>query len=414
MKLGYITFSNEEQQFVHRVIQQINQGAIDELGFGRIRDAFSDEMFPGMSTLHRRSKYFVLLPTLYNQLSQQINKDSSDIRSLIRKWEINMTISLLKGTNSNDIGITGSSIGITGLENGQFVKITPTNIYLEALRFLGLVNNTMSLTNLIKQQSKRNMESKKARRTRDEIAEDPDGTDTNIGYKQNFVSFPGYRFDQISSIDLQLTEYEARILKGRIINNCLYSDGKPKLYSYILQNEEIEIQKNFFDLKKSIDKFPKPQMELKETYYMACDFSKWAHLMNTYYRYIFNLKAGQQEIADKLKGHIKGLLSSDDIPQSNRINEILQHIKSNQNFKDVNYLCYFCLEAARLLDNIDNKEADLIKLITEREQKIKRNHYKIGNPRYESIDYSNPSGYYSYRWEEIVFSMISDIRNPKK
>ena len=63
MKFGYITFSTEEQQLVHDVIQQMSQGAIDELGLGKIRDAFSDEMFPGMSTLHRKSKYFVLLPT---------------------------------------------------------------------------------------------------------------------------------------------------------------------------------------------------------------------------------------------------------------------------------------------------------------------------------------------------------------
>ncbi len=414
MKLGYITFSNEEQQFVHRVIQQINQGAIDELGFGRIRDAFSDEMFPGMSTLHRRSKYFVLLPTLYNQLSQKINKESSDISSLIRRWEINMTISLLKGANQGDIGITGSSIGITELEKGRYVKITPTNIYLEALRFLGLVNNSMSLINLIKQQSERNLESLKNRRTRDEIVEDPDGTDTSIGAKQNFFTFPGYRFDKVSYIDLQLTEYEANILKQRIIRYCRYSDKTPKLYSYILQNEKIRIKQSFFDLKTSIDKFPDSQKKLKEAYYMAYDFSKWAHLMNTYYRYIFNLKAGHQEIADKLKDHINGVLSSYDFPQFDRIEEILKYIKSNPGFKDVNKLCDFCLEAARLLDNIDNKEADLIKLITKRELCIKRNHHKIGNPRYDNTDYSNPPGYYSYRWDEIVYSMIIDIRNPKK
>lgn len=71
MKIGYITFNSEEQQLVHDVIQQISQGAIDELGLGRIRDAFSDAMFPGMSTLHRKSKYFVLLPALYDQLSKK-------------------------------------------------------------------------------------------------------------------------------------------------------------------------------------------------------------------------------------------------------------------------------------------------------------------------------------------------------
>jgi hypothetical protein len=33
------------------------QGAIDELGLGRIRDAFSNEMFSGLSTLQTHAKY---------------------------------------------------------------------------------------------------------------------------------------------------------------------------------------------------------------------------------------------------------------------------------------------------------------------------------------------------------------------
>ena len=31
--------------------------ALDELGIGRIRDAFADRMFPGISTLQKHMKY---------------------------------------------------------------------------------------------------------------------------------------------------------------------------------------------------------------------------------------------------------------------------------------------------------------------------------------------------------------------
>lgn len=63
MEIGHIKFSAEERNNIFKVIQSIRDNqAIDELGIGRIRDAFSNKMFPGMSTLQNRSKYFTVLP----------------------------------------------------------------------------------------------------------------------------------------------------------------------------------------------------------------------------------------------------------------------------------------------------------------------------------------------------------------
>ena len=62
MKLGFINFSTEEQLKMHQVMQAIQEHqAIDELGLGRIRDAFSNKLFPGISTLHNRAKYYAIL-----------------------------------------------------------------------------------------------------------------------------------------------------------------------------------------------------------------------------------------------------------------------------------------------------------------------------------------------------------------
>lgn len=56
MKLGFINFSSEEQLKMHQVIQAIQEHqAIYELGLGRIRDAFSNKLFPGISTLIERN-----------------------------------------------------------------------------------------------------------------------------------------------------------------------------------------------------------------------------------------------------------------------------------------------------------------------------------------------------------------------
>ena len=60
MQLGYINFSQEEKNNLYKVIQSIrDHHAIDELGIGRIRDAFSNKMFPGMSTLHNLLSFHI-------------------------------------------------------------------------------------------------------------------------------------------------------------------------------------------------------------------------------------------------------------------------------------------------------------------------------------------------------------------
>lgn len=409
MELGYITFSAEEQQLVHNVLQQINQGAIDELGLGRIRDAFSDLMFPGMSTLHRKSKYFVLLPALYNQLAQTAITDRKQIPNLIRQWEINMTISLLNYANDNNQnteGITGNSIGFDRLRKGQFVKIKPTSIYLSALKFFGLVDDKMNLTDLIWQQSSKKHEvTAKARRSKDE--EDPDDNDNMKGSSPNFFPFPGYDFGKESSISLQLTSYEAEILKERIISKC-FKEDKDNLYSYLLRNDSTDIRDDFFKMKNVIVNFPD---EIKVAYNMAYDFSKWAHLMNTYYRYAFYLRTNNEEARNMQKGHIDEiLLTTKDYPTKERIAQILYFVSPM--FNDVNRLCEFCSDASECLGN-PSKEEQLISLIANREKKIKHSHYKIGNGRYKNTDYTGLPGYYTYRWNEIVYSMINDIRKPQ-
>lgn len=59
MDIGYISFGLEEKNNLYKVIQSIrDHHAIDELGIGRIRDAFSNKMFPGMSVLQNRAKCF--------------------------------------------------------------------------------------------------------------------------------------------------------------------------------------------------------------------------------------------------------------------------------------------------------------------------------------------------------------------
>src|SRR5690554_6244278 len=69
MQLGWVDFSKEQKNKVLSVIDLLSEpGAVDELGVGIVRDAFSDIFFPGTSTIQTRAKYFIIVPYLLYEL----------------------------------------------------------------------------------------------------------------------------------------------------------------------------------------------------------------------------------------------------------------------------------------------------------------------------------------------------------
>lgn len=410
MEFGYITFDNQEHQEIIDVLKRINAGTIDELGLGRIRDFFSNQMFPGMSTLHNRAKYFVLLPSLYEQLSRSV-KSAKDIPEKLKEWERNMTISLLRGKDNNDDknGITGGDFTIEQIEAGAFVKNTPTDIYLSSLRFFGLVDNSANLYTQIEKESKR---VKMSKLTADEKRENGDSDEPIGGTDATFCSFPGYDFEHSASpISLSLTQYEAEVLKSRICKKC-----EGRLYAHLLQNEDIPIVSDFHAMKNELhDKLPK---ELSDIVDKAYDFSLWAQVVNTYYRYVYYLLLpdcnATIEAANLLMKNINDRLhdSNESFPSKERIKEILDYVEKNKDFKDSNKVIEFCKEVNNIIRESDKGES-LVDLIIKREKLIKPGHNKIANPRYSKEALNSEAPRYTYRWNSIVYSMIRDIRNFK-
>lgn len=73
MQIGWVDFSKTERDKVVSILRLLGtQTALDELGIGTVRDAFSDMFFPGISTLQTRAKYFVILPYLFAQAENHL------------------------------------------------------------------------------------------------------------------------------------------------------------------------------------------------------------------------------------------------------------------------------------------------------------------------------------------------------
>ena len=48
-----------------------DRSTLDELGFGPIRDAFSDHFFPGISTIQTRARYLLFVPWVYLRIERE-------------------------------------------------------------------------------------------------------------------------------------------------------------------------------------------------------------------------------------------------------------------------------------------------------------------------------------------------------
>ena len=403
MQIGYITFNSEERQRVMKVLQMVrDQNAIDELGLGRIRDAFANEMFPGMSTLQRRAKYFAVLPSLYHEATKMNYRNPQEVRKQIIHWEIRLTEMLINGCGISDekmTGITGSStLEAAKRDETKYVKYDPTYIYQNGMRLYGMIRGNVSLEKLIFDQS----ELRKKHPERYTDLDTATDTEEQLGIKQVFATCgESYDFEHGEKLPLQLTYKEAVFLKNHIETS---HDSKDSLLAYLLKND-IDVEPYFADFEKTKSIVNNLPRHFQEQYHLALHFSNWAKYMHLRYRYLFALGNQNNEDAKRWEEQMVLLREDNGILDKRQMYHVLQHVDSLVLEPTVKQ---FCMEAANLLS--ENKHAELDELIKKREKCIKGNRHKIDNPKYINYSMSEPSTM-SFRWNEIVYQVITDIRN---
>ncbi|MFR2115047.1 MAG: DUF6361 family protein [[Ruminococcus] lactaris] len=91
-------FFKEDRQKALDVINLLSeQGAVDELGIGIIRDAFANYFFPGTSTVRIRAKYFLIVPyVLREAVDGKYGKDANRVLRAIDSAEKDCGIRLLE------------------------------------------------------------------------------------------------------------------------------------------------------------------------------------------------------------------------------------------------------------------------------------------------------------------------------
>lgn len=104
------------------------QGTVDELGIGTIRDALADTLFPGTSTLHTRPRYLLFIPWIY----QRIERDrvpSARVDDRLKRDELRLIEALDAG---------GENLGVIGIQARKSLRRFPSIVYWNALATLGI------------------------------------------------------------------------------------------------------------------------------------------------------------------------------------------------------------------------------------------------------------------------------------
>ena len=117
-----------------------DKGTVDELGVGSIRDAITQQLFPGSSVLHTRAKYFLFIPWLVADAMRA--KDAESAAGELRRGEVRLIDALADSDDRQGL--------IGGQARGRLRRM-PSAMYWAALRNYGIHTSRASIGGLLRE-----------------------------------------------------------------------------------------------------------------------------------------------------------------------------------------------------------------------------------------------------------------------
>ena len=401
MEIGFVSFNQEALNRANKVMKLLKgQGAIDELGLGRIRDAFSNMMFPGLSTLQTHAKYFLLMPSLYAYLEKTRISDSREARAKVRENEVALTERLIAGSPEGTTGIIGAD---TLRSRDGFVKYDPAYVYQAGMETYGLVPRGGNVYAFLAERSAQYQSTPKKHRGNEESGDDSEDL---TGSRQIFKTCGlSYDFRSKEPLSIALSHKEAEFLKRHMV-----AATHGSLLSYLLDSGLYEnIPDRNFD-SDDLGEFLKDNVpdELYRTYSLALRYSRFAYLLRLRYAMQYNVLVGAEEAAEKESAefiHIQTDYSDEFTPDA--INEIVQFVSSRVSEETCKT---FISKCAYLITEKNYEELDRQIALREKTIKgIKRS--KLIN--YKEMQKGRPFDLpapMAFRWNTIVKKVLSEIK----
>ena len=134
--IGWLDFDAAASERVGTFLRALEEPAtLDVLGLGVVRDAFSEMLSPGTSTIQTRLRYFIFLPWIFKRLERQ-RVPGDEFGQRLRESE-----ALLIGCLRH----LGPSQGVIGYNAGRNLKRMPSEIYWGGLGAWGVRRRNFSL-----------------------------------------------------------------------------------------------------------------------------------------------------------------------------------------------------------------------------------------------------------------------------
>lgn len=209
--LQWLDFSPTEREDVLTLLEsQKDKSTIDELGLGLVRDAISDHLFPGLSTIQTRARYFLFVAWLLRDLEHGNVQDDRLVLTLRQR-----EIQLIKALLSTE-GETGEArhAGLIGRDSVDSTKRLPSVIYWSGIRRLGIYQGAGSLQEYLSDLP----DLRRHRRRRGASAENEEASDGNLGATTWDPDLPTAEADYLTKTSFDLTREEARYLKEKVLS----------------------------------------------------------------------------------------------------------------------------------------------------------------------------------------------------
>ena len=364
MQIGFIDFSKEERNRVLSTLKLLgDQSALDELGIGTVRDAYADILFPGISTLQTRAKYFVLIPYLFakgTQLAENGKLHSGrEFLQWLHQTEDHLVPVLLKNS-PDESGIIGS----VAYRQRRSVKIKPSSIYWSGLRSFGILRSDRlsmgAACTAAVQYAKRKHQA--------ELKLDGESYDDASAMNTGDALFlPIHSTEDLDQeLSIRLTKTEAEFLTD-CISRSPWTRGS--LLDFLIRNKMR--CENFFDLPEQI--LPD---DLRRDYQLAAAFSRFIYGAHVRYNVIFS-----QYSDDAMEAEFYAWRNAF-LSQTFALDPILNRVPCPPDFAG------FCRS---FLDSVNRGDFQAMdQLIIRREKQIKGDRAKLCKPEEFRYDPAHP------------------------
>jgi hypothetical protein len=204
--IGGVDFSSTDRARVQEVLALLKEkGTLDELGIGQVRDAFSDLLFPGFSTIQTTARYFLAVPKIlraWAALTPQ-QRRKQPLSDYLAEAENQLAEELAENHKRKELSLEGI-IGHTLIESGGVAR-RPSSTYWNGLRVFNIIRSEKSLAEFCREWRQEGAES--------DAVDSEEGTDDGDGRFESEVKLPPVTRElRPNELTLRLSKTEATFL----------------------------------------------------------------------------------------------------------------------------------------------------------------------------------------------------------